>query len=90
MLLRIRRNAQITLPARLRKAAQIEDGDLLDCEVEDGRIVLTPKKLIDKRDAWFWSPGWRHAEAEAQQDIENGDIGEFASADELIDHLKKD
>ncbi len=88
MLLRVRKNAQITLPARVRKTIRLEDGDLLDCEIEDGKIVLTPKKLVDKRDAWFWSPEWQKAEAEAQKDIESGNVEEFESVDDLLGSLK--
>jgi len=88
MLLKLRRNAQITLPAAIRKAAHLEDGDVLDCEVREGQIVLTPKKIIDKRDAWFWSPGWQQAEAQAQKDIESGNVSEFESVDDLLAHLK--
>ena len=87
MLLKIRKNAQITLPAGVRKAIHLEDGDLLDCEVQDGQIVLTPKKIIDKRDAWFWSPEWQKAEAEAQRDINTGNVEEFESVDDLLDKL---
>lgn len=90
MLLKLRRNAQITLPAGIRKAAHLEDGDVLDCEVREGLIVLTPKKLIDKRDAWFWSSQWQQAEAEAQKDIESGNVSEFESAADLLAHLKEE
>ncbi len=88
MLLKIRKNAQITLPAGVRKALHLEDSDLLDCEVHDGQIVLTPKKLIDKRDTWFWSPEWQKGEAEAQKDITSGNVEEFESVDDLLDGLK--
>jgi len=88
MLLKLRKNAQLTLPAQIRKSAHLEDGDVLDCEVRDGRIVLTPKKLVDKRDAWFWTPEWQQAEAEAQKDIESGNVTEFESVDDLLAHLK--
>lgn len=87
MLLRLRKNAQLTLPANIRKSAHLEDGDVLDCEVRDGQIVLTPKKIIDKRDAWFWSAEWQQAEAQAQKDIELGNTQEFDSVDDLIKHL---
>ena len=87
MLLKMRKNAQITLPAGIRKAVRLEDGDILDCEVRDGQIVLTPKKLVDKRDVWFWSPEWQRAEAEAQEDIESGNVKEFESVDDLLAHL---
>jgi len=88
MLLKLRKNAQLTLPAQIRKSAHLEDGDILDCEVRDGQIVLTPKKLVDKRDAWFWTPEWQQAEAEAQKDIESGNVTEFESVDDLLAHLK--
>ena len=88
MLLKLRKNAQITLPTGIRKLAHLEDGDILDCEVRDGQIVLTPKKLIDKRDAWFWTPEWQQAEARAQKDIQEGNVREFESVDDLLGHLK--
>ena len=89
MLLRLRKNAQFTLPAGIRRAVHLEDGDILDCEVRDGQIVLTPKKLIDKRDAWFWSDEWQKAEAEAQKDIENGNVTEFETVDDALAYLRK-
>ena len=90
MVLRLRKNAQVTLPKGIRKAAHLEEGDVLECEVRDGQIVLTPKKLVDKRDAWFWSPEWQRAEAEAQEDIESGNDKDFESVDELLAHLDGD
>lgn len=90
MLLKLRKNAQLTLPANIRKSAHLEDGDILDCEVRDGQIVLTPKKLIDKRDAWFWTPEWQQTEAQAQKDIQEGNLREFESVDDLLGHLKGD
>lgn len=88
MLLRIRKNAQITLPAGIRKAVHLEDGDVLDCEAKEGRIILTPKKIVDKTDAWFWTSDWQKAEAEAQKDIDSGKVKEFDSADDLIEDLR--
>ena len=90
MLLKLRKNAQLTLPANIRKSAHLEDGDILDCEVRDGQIVLTPKKLIDKRDTWFWTSEWQQAEAQAQKDIQEGNIRQFESVDDLLGHLKGD
>lgn len=90
MLLTLRKNAQITLPAAIKKAARLDDGDLLDCEIRDGQIILTPKKIIDTRDAWFWAPDWQQAEAEAQNDIDNGRVSEFETMEELLAHLKEE
>ena len=90
MVLKLRKNAQVTLPKGIRKAVHLEEGDVLECEVRDGQIVLTPKKLVDKRDAWFWSPEWQRAEAEAQEDIEIGKLSEFESIEEVLAHLERE
>jgi len=51
MLVRLRKNRQITLPARICKELDLKEGDLLDARVKDGIILLTPKKLVDKSQA---------------------------------------
>ena len=42
-----REKAQITLPSKIRKALRIKEGDYLEAEVEDNKIVLIPKILQD-------------------------------------------
>jgi AbrB family looped-hinge helix DNA binding protein len=39
---------QIVIPQRVREQAQVEIGDILEARVENGKIVLTPKSLIDR------------------------------------------
>lgn len=40
--------------------------------------------MIDRPQAWFWSPEWQAAEREAGEDIEAGRVLNFDSADEAI------
>jgi len=47
-LVKIRRSGQVTLPSRLRSAAGVAEGDLIEASVKRGRIILTPKPLIDR------------------------------------------
>ncbi len=47
-LVQVREKAQITLPSKIRKALSIKEGDYLEAKVEDNKIVLIPKILIDK------------------------------------------
>ena len=47
-LVRIRRSGQVTLPSRLRFAAGVVEGDLIEASVKRGRIILTPKPVIDR------------------------------------------
>lgn len=86
-LTKVTRHGQITIPAVLRKQVGIEEGDLVELQIVDDHIVLTPKKLIDKSQAYFWTTEWQEAERQAQADIEAGRIKEFASVDELFADL---
>ncbi len=47
--LQVRSNGQITLPARARRKAKLNEGDLLEVIVEeDGSIRLVPKFPVDR------------------------------------------
>lgn len=48
-LLQIRRNYQITLPAKLRQILGLNVGDLIEAElVDDQAIILKPKEAVRK------------------------------------------
>ncbi len=47
-LVRIRRAAQITLPADARKAFDLKEGDYLEAELRDGGILLRPVSVVDR------------------------------------------
>lgn len=51
-LVKVKRFAQVTIPAAIRRKAHIEQGDLLDISWEDDRIVITPKRISDKNVDW--------------------------------------
>ncbi len=87
---KVTRHGQVTLPASVRKQLGIEEGDLVEIEVEDERAVLMPKKLVDKSQAYFWTKQWQDAEREADEDIKAGRVKTFDSVDELIKDLDKE
>jgi bifunctional DNA-binding transcriptional regulator/antitoxin component of YhaV-PrlF toxin-antitoxin module len=68
----------------------IEEGDLVEVEVEDERAVLLPKKLVDKNQAYFWTKKWQEAEREADEDIKAGHVKTFDSVDELVRELEQE
>lgn len=45
---RMLRNGQLTLPARIRQSLALEEGAFLGAEVRNNRIVLIPKRLVEK------------------------------------------
>ena len=67
----------------------IEDGDILQVSIEDGRIVLVPMRLVPADQVWFWSPDWQKGEKEADEDIKAGRIKSFDDMDELLEDLDK-
>jgi AbrB family looped-hinge helix DNA binding protein len=86
---KVTRHGQITLPASVRKQLGIEEGDLVEIDVEDEKAVLMPKKLVDKSQAYFWTRRWQEGEREADEDIKAGRVKTFDSVEELISDLER-
>ena len=84
---KVTRHGQITLPASVRERLGIEEGDLVEIDVEDERAVLIPKKLVDKSQAYFWTRKWQKGERAADEDSKAGRVKTFGSVDELIKEL---
>lgn len=75
---KVLRHGQLTLPKRLRQQLQISEGDILEADIQDDAIVLRPKALVDKNEAWqklsavLERVGRRHqhiSEAEVERDV---------------------
>jgi AbrB family looped-hinge helix DNA binding protein len=87
-LTKVTRNGQITLPAAVRRAAGIEEGDLVAVTLEGDTITLVPKRLVDKSQAYFWSEAWQQAEREASDDIAQDRVRSFSDVEALIAALE--
>jgi AbrB family looped-hinge helix DNA binding protein len=85
---RLRAKGQLTLPDDIRKAAHLEEGDLLEAEMTTEGILLRPQKLIDATQAWFWTAEWQAGEREADADRAEGRTERFGSGDEFVDALQ--
>ena len=83
----VRAKGQVTLPEDIRKAAHLEEGDLLEAEITPDGILLRPQKLIDATQAWFWAPDWQAGERQADADLAAGRVEDFNSGDEFLDAL---
>jgi AbrB family looped-hinge helix DNA binding protein len=80
---------QVTLPKAIRKKVNMQPGDFVEVQIdEDGRIVLTPKKLIDASQAYFWTEEWQKGERKADADIKAGRVKRFKSAVEAVKYLE--
>jgi len=45
----VKQKYQVTIPTKVRKDIDLHEGDTLEAVVEGGKIVLTPKVLVNKR-----------------------------------------
>jgi AbrB family looped-hinge helix DNA binding protein len=51
-LMRVRRAAQLTLPADVRRALNVKDGDYLEAHVTKEGVLLKPVSVVDRKRAW--------------------------------------
>ena len=51
-LVKIKEKYQVTIPSAIRDKLSLKVGDVLEAELENDQIVLKPKMVIDKSEAW--------------------------------------
>ena len=84
----MRAKGQVTIPAEIRQAARLEEGDPVEVEIVEGGILLRPMKMIDASQAWFWTPEWQAGEREAEADIAAGRVERFESDEAFLAALE--
>lgn len=88
ILAKLTSGGQVTLPKEIREKANMAPGDYVQVELdESGHIVLTPKKLVDASQAYFWTEGWQRGERKADEDIEAGRVKKFKSVSDAVKYL---
>jgi antitoxin component of MazEF toxin-antitoxin module len=66
------RNPGMVIPRNVREQIGLNVGDLLEARIEGGKITLTPQSIVDR------------GIAERLEDIREGRIGPYRSADEAM------
>jgi len=73
----VKNKYQVVIPQRVREQVGVEIGDVLEAEVTKGKIVFTPKSIVDR------------AIAEGLDDIRKGRVhGPYTSASAMVAALK--
>ena len=76
-LVKIGTSRQVTIPKRIHDQLGLAPGDYLEVELDHGKVVFTPKTVVDKRIE------------EGVEDIRRGRVhGPFSSADDLVRSLQ--
>ena len=89
VLAKLTASGQVSLPKEIRKKANMQAGDFVEVEMdEEGHIILTPKKLVDSSQAYFWTGEWQKGEHQADEDIKAGRVKGFKSAADATKYLE--
>jgi AbrB family looped-hinge helix DNA binding protein len=51
-LMRVRRMAQLTLPAEVRRALNVQEGDYLEAQIVQDGVLLKPVAVVERARAW--------------------------------------
>jgi len=84
-LVRILRHGQITLPKEIRKILGVGEGDLIELRLENARVFLQPKILVDKQTVL--SEAGEIKINEALEALKKKELKEFDNVDDLINEL---
>lgn len=89
-LVRLGKRSVLTLGADVTRELSLTDGDLFELCVQEGKIILEPKKLVDANQQWFWTEEWQAGEREAQAEIDADKVKHFDSMNEFLDDLRSE
>ena len=88
-LVKVMQRRQVVIPKELFDQLGLKEGDYLEAGVKDGKIVYTPKQVVD-RDTWYWTEeGQATIKASLKAAAKGKLIGPFESADELMAELNR-
>src|SRR5580704_18762768 len=94
---RIQNKGQVTIPTRVREQAGLSKGDMVEFSYQRGKIVITPKLVIDRAQFPNANDEYTPAQcriidarlAESEDDLKkNRTLGPFDSAEAMIDHMR--
>lgn len=89
-IMKISPQGQIRIPKKIMAMLGIEKGDYVEVDVEEGNIVLKPRKLIDPSQGWYWTREWQEMEARVDEEIEKDQLSPgFKTAEQGLKWLQK-
>ncbi|MBI1741839.1 AbrB/MazE/SpoVT family DNA-binding domain-containing protein [Candidatus Acetothermia bacterium] len=78
----------VVIPKELYDKLSLNSGDYLEVDIVSGKLVYSPKTLVD-RDPWYWSAEGQKRMKESFDDVKEGRVKRFKSAQALIKDLNR-
>ena len=89
-IMKISPQGQIRIPKKIMSTLGIEKGDYVEVDLEEGQIVLKPRKLIDPSQGWYWTKEWQKMEADVDDEIKKHQLSpKFQTAEQGLKWLKE-
>jgi AbrB family looped-hinge helix DNA binding protein len=89
MLRKLGKSNQVAIPKEIVANLGLRKDDYLDVYIENDKIVIEPKVLVPKNQAYFFTKEWQIDEREAEKDIREGRITKTKNLDELFQVMDK-
>jgi AbrB family looped-hinge helix DNA binding protein len=81
----LRAKGQVTLPAQVRRALQLNEGDEVEFTVhQDGQVALRGLTVIPTDQRWFWTEEWQEGEREVSAAIASGNTTSYDNTEEFL------
>ena len=84
---KVTRSYQVTIPAEIRKKANITIGTILGFELREDGILIKPQRIVPDSQAWFFQEEWQADEREADEDIKAGRVSSAMTVQEMKEYF---
>jgi len=89
MLRKLGKSNQVAIPKDIVETLRLTPDDYLDVYVEDNRIILEPKVVIPKDQAYIFTEEWQREEQQAEKDIQEKRVTKTTNLDELFEKMDR-
>jgi len=86
-LVQVKSKSQITLPQKVRRFLDIQEGDYLEVKIEKNTVILKPKTILDKFPIFELSSKGETMLQDALKDVKAGRVKKFSNIKDLINDL---
>jgi antitoxin MazE len=87
---KIARNGHITIPGKIRKILNIEDGDIVKFGLEGNKITITPGIIVDKDQAYFYKKETQEQIKKSENEFKKGEYRTFDNVKDLRKAVESD
>ena len=89
MLRKLGKSNQVAIPKEIVTTLRLKKDDYLEIYIENNKIILEPKVLVPKDQAYFFTGEWQIDEQDAEEDVRKGRITKTKNLEELFQKMDK-